>query len=75
MNESIKTLLNSYISKAFQYEREFVDTFWQGNDVDELIECYMASERTRIAVLVESGATVTTTISTDAFINWCDSKP
>ena len=65
-------LLNDAISKAFDNEREFLKRFWKGNEDDELVECYMASERTRIAVLVDSGATVTDTIPTDEFLEWCE---
>lgn len=67
-------LLSQYIGKAFEYEDDFLSQFWRGSDAEELIECYMASERTRIAVLVNSGAHVTDTISTNDFICWCNER-
>jgi hypothetical protein len=70
----LKTLLSRYIRKAFDNEEDFLVRFWNGDRHDELLECYMASERTRIAVLVESGATVTDTISTTEFMDWCDER-
>jgi hypothetical protein len=62
--------LDSYIAKAFNNEEKFIKRFFMANA--ELLECYMASERSWITVLVESGAHVTTTIDTTEFIEWCN---
>jgi len=67
-------LLAQYIGKAFDNEKDFLTKFWPGHSSDELIECYMASESTRIAILVDSGATVTYTIITSEFIDWCNER-
>lgn len=71
----LPNILDTVISKAFTHEREFLTNFWCGNPNDELIELYMASERSRIAVITSSGATVTDTISTAEFINWISQFP
>lgn len=69
---NLTDVLAAVIGKAFEHEREFLTRFWRGDPNDELMECYMASERTRIAVLVSSGATVTDTIPTAEFIEWAE---
>lgn len=67
-------LLSHYIGKAFEYEDSFLLRFWRGKDAEQLLECYMASERTRITVLVKLGTHVTDTISTNDFICWCNER-
>ena len=69
---NLTDVLAAVIGKAFEREREFLVRFWRGDPNDELMECYMASDRTRIAVLVSSGATVTDTIPTSEFIEWAE---
>ena len=69
---NLTDVLAAVIGKAFEREREFLIRFWRGDPNDELMECYMASDRTRIAVLVSSGATVTDTIPTSEFIEWAE---
>lgn len=67
-------LLSATIQKAFDNETLFLRRFWDGDEGDELLECYMASERTRIAVLMGNGTTATTTIKTDDFLEWAESR-
>lgn len=67
-------LLSATIQRAFDNETLFLQRFWDGDEGNELLECYMASERTRIAVLMEDGTTVTTTIKTDEFLDWAESR-
>ena len=69
---NLTDVLAAVIGKAFEREREFLVRFWRGDPNDELMECYMSSDRTRISVLVSSGATVTDTISTYEFIEWAE---
>jgi hypothetical protein len=68
--------LSRYIGAAFKYEEEFLAKFWCGKTRNlsqtELHECYMASERTRIVVIVEDGLMCTAFISTQEFIAWVE---
>lgn len=71
MSDFIKQL-NGYIRAAFDNEEQFLERFWGGGGSPELLECYMASERTRIVCLVSSGDHIGDTIRTDEFIQWCE---
>lgn len=71
MKSVIRESLKDIISAAFSNEAEFLNRFF-GHSECELLECYMASERTKIAVLMPCGETVTTTIPTDEFMDWVD---
>lgn len=67
---NLQEQLAYFIGIAFEYEQEFLAEFFI--DADELLEVYMASERTYITYLHRSGNTMSTTINTDDFLNWCE---
>lgn len=69
-----KTLLSRYIATAFDNEDDFLCHFLGGEYCEELIECYMASERTRVVFLDNHGCHITATIPTDDFMAWCDER-
>ena len=63
-----------HIQAAFDNAGDFMERFLPDHDWEELAECYMASERTRIVFINTSGAPITTTIRTSEFINWVASR-
>lgn len=73
-NSELNALLSFYISKAFEHEAAFMKDIWRGDNNDELIEFYMASERCRFTVLVDSGAHVTDTVKTSDYLDWCKER-
>ena len=67
-------LLSLYIIKVFDNEGDFLADLTEGFQDAELLECYMASERTKIVVLAHEGQHITTTIPTAEVIAWCDER-
>lgn len=67
-------LLSLYICKVFDNEGEFLADMTEGFEDWELLECYMASERTKIVMLDVDGQHVTTTLSTLEVLHWCDER-
>lgn len=74
LSKGLAERLSIIIGKAFEKECEFLTKFWRGSRDDELMECYMASECTRITVLTGGGVMVTDTISTKDFIDWAENQ-
>ncbi|MCK5385785.1 MAG: hypothetical protein KAJ39_01280 [Gammaproteobacteria bacterium] len=66
--------LQFYITKAFDNEALFLHRFTNFDEVKniELDECYMASERTRIKIILADGKEAVFTIGTNDFIDFCD---
>lgn len=71
---NIRDVLAKYCGCAFEHEEEFLETFCHGMTAVDLLECYMASDRCKIIFLVDSGTTISNTISTTKFMSWCDEK-
>ena len=67
-------LLSLYICKVFDNEDDFLADLTDGFQDAELLECYMASERTKIVVLTNEGQHITTTIPTAEITAWCDER-
>lgn len=68
-------LLSCYITTVFDNDRDFLHHFMgEQHADDELLECYMASERTRINVMLECGQQITTTVRTDDLVEWCEAR-
>jgi hypothetical protein len=65
--------LRRYITAAFDHHDDFLARFWPSEHIQELHECYMASERTKLVVMFTDGSFVTNCISTDEFISWAES--
>ena len=77
MRETLRELLAKYIRVVFDNEAEFLEELTDersGTSEMSLVEFYMASERTRIVYIDIAGSTITTTISTRKFIDWCEEK-
>ena len=64
--------LNQYCGCAFDFEEEFLANFWEYHNGDELVDFFIGDPVCRLSVLTNSGDTVTTTISTIEFLDWCD---
>lgn len=66
--------LRRYIDAAWDNEQEFLANFWEwpGHDEVELLEFYMADGTCKVVVMTSSGRTVTTTISTEEFLEWAE---
>jgi len=71
---NIRDALSKYVNCAFEHEDEFLETFCKDMKATDLLECYMASDRCKIIFLLESGTTISNTISTTKFMAWCDDK-
>ncbi len=67
-------LLSLYICKVFDNEGDFLADLTDGFQDAELLECYMASERTKIVVLTHEGQHITTIIPTMEVLHWCDER-
>ena len=63
--------LGKYIQCAFDNEGAFFHWFQHGQALS-LVECYMASERTRIVLELFWGGEETHVIPTSDFIAWCE---
>ena len=70
---NIQELLKKYITFVYHHESEFLEEFFPelDDDIWEVTECYMASERIRL-LLSSYDKPKTTTIPTDDLINWVD---
>lgn len=64
--------LKSYINTAWDYEQAFLANFWEwpGYDQVELLEFYMSGETCKVVVMSAEGKTMTSTISTEEFLDW-----
>lgn len=67
-------ILASYIGTAYTHEEEFLEVFCEGMEAKDLVEIYMAENRTKIYVVVPSGTVIGKTISTTKFMKWADEK-
>jgi len=79
INLSIEQLISTlkyYIDCAFDNEEEFLKEFWKGRDDDMLLNLYMGDEKCKFNIMTDSGTTITSTIETDEYIEWCENtKP
>ena len=71
---NIREAMFKYTNCAFENEEEFLDAFCKDMKATDLLECYMASDRCKIIFLLESGTTISNTISTTKFMAWCEDK-
>jgi len=71
---NIRDAIGKYTNCAFEYEDDFLETFCSGMNAADLVECYMSSSRCQLVILLESGTTISNTISTTKFMAWCESK-
>lgn len=70
----LTNLLSLYICKVFDNEEDFLTDLTDGLRDCELLECYMASERTKIVVVDHDGQHITTTVPTAKVAAWCDER-
>ena len=68
---ALKLGIRRYISAAFEHEASFMERF-APTVLGELNECYMASERTRVVFVLDTGQHVGDYIRTDEFMDWVD---
>jgi len=71
---NIRDALFKYTNCAFEYEDEFLATFCKDMKAADLLECYMASDRCKIIFVLDSGTTISNTVSTTKFMSWCEDK-
>ncbi len=71
---NIRDALSKYVNCAFEHEDEFLNTYCRDMKAVDLLECYMGADRCKIIFLLESGTTISNTISTTKFMAWCDGK-
>ena len=63
--------LERLITYAFDNEAGFINEFFPDTGPDWSLErCYLASERTEIALIHDDGSLIETTIPTLNFISW-----
>ena len=73
MNESdLIPLLNTVICKVFDNEEQFMKEVYRPSEGwdGELIDFYMANERCRLTVMLESGQHITDTVKTADVLDW-----
>ena len=72
-NEVIQ-YLNKNISLVYNDEERFIEKFQSYLNIDafEIIRFYMASERVYIQYFAGDYETITTTIPTNEFLDWCE---
>ena len=65
--------LQKYTSVAWLHEIAFLANFWEWDPEEvELFEFFMSHDTCKVIVLTASGATITTSISTDEYLSWCE---
>lgn len=72
--EQLISTLKHYIDCAFQHEADFLKEFWIGRDEDMLLDLYMGDEKIRFNVMTDTGATITSTVEVDDYIEWCEGR-
>lgn len=69
MNKHLRWVRDK-ITFVFDNEKEFIDKFFRCYNVDDLLEFYMASERCKVILLLNSGETISDTIKTNDLLKW-----
>jgi len=73
MRTDLKTLLNWYIGKVFDNEREFIRRFGTTERPCKLIGLYLSGGYTRIEMRNDVGEIIDISILTNEFIAWVES--